>query len=208
MSIRKEHWEKVYQNKSPDEVSWYQPSPVLSLQLIAKTGLALDAPIIDIGGGASTLVDELCGLGYRNVSVLDVSASALAHAKHRGAEKVSKVHWYEEDVTCFKPPHRFALWHDRAVFHFLTSRADRESYIKVLKQSVEPGGHIIMMTFAIDGPKKCSGLDIVQYDADKLNTELGPGFEMIETGFDVHLTPADNQQKFAYFRFLATPESS
>ena len=125
MSIRKEHWEKVYQNKSPDEVSWYQPSPVLSLQLIAKTGLALDAPIIDIGGGASTLVDELCGLGYRNVSVLDVSASALAHAKHRGAEKVSKVHWYEEDVTCFKPPHRFALWHDRAVFHFLTSRAYR-----------------------------------------------------------------------------------
>ena len=207
MSIRKEHWEKVYQKKSPDEVSWYQPSPVLSLQLIAKTGLALDAPIIDIGGGASTLVDELCGLGYRNVSVLDVSASALAHAKHRGAEKVSKVHWYEEDVTCFKPPHRFALWHDRAVFHFLTSRADRESYFKVLKQSVEPGGHIIMMTFAIDGPKKCSGLDIVQYDADKLIPELGPGFELEESGFDIHLTPAGNQQKFAYFRFLATPES-
>ena len=208
MSVRKEHWEKVYQNKSPDEVSWYQPFPVLSLQLIANTGLALDARIIDIGGGASTLVDELCDSGYSNVSVLDVSASALSHAKHRYADKPGEVHWYEEDITCFKPPHHFALWHDRAVFHFLTSRADRESYIKVLKQSVEPGGHIIMMTFAIDGPKKCSGLDIVQYDADKLITELGPGFEMIETGFDIHLTPAGNQQKFAYFRFLATPESS
>ena len=207
MSVRKEHWEKVYQTKSPDEVSWYQPSPILSLQLIAKTGLAFDAPIIDIGGGASTLVGELCDSGHSNVSVLDVSASALAHAKHRCADKVSEVRWYEEDVTCFKPPHRFALWHDRAVFHFLTSRADRDSYIKVLKQSIEPGGHIIMMTFAIDGPKKCSGLDIVQYDADKLILEFGPGFELVETGFDVHLTPAGNQQKFAYFRFLATPEN-
>ena len=207
MSVRKEHWEKVYQTKSPDEVSWYQPSPILSLQLIAKTGLAFDAPIIDIGGGASTLVGELCDSGYSNVSVLDVSASALAHAKHRCADKVSEVRWYEEDVTCFKPPHRFALWHDRAVFHFLTSRADRDSYIKVLKQSIEPGGHIIMMTFAIDGPKKCSGLDIVQYDADKLILEFGPGFELVETGFNLHLTPAGNQQKFAYFRFLATPEN-
>jgi len=207
MFVRKEHWEKVYQNKSPDEVGWYQPSPVLSLRLIANTHLALAAPIIDIGGGASTLVDELCGLGYRNISVLDVSASALAHAKHRCAEKGSKVHWYEEDVTCFKPPNRFALWHDRAVFHFLTNRSDRESYIKALKQSIEPGGHIIMMTFAIDGPKKCSGLDIVQYDADKMTSELGSGFELQETGFDIHLTPAGNQQKFAYFRFLASPGS-
>jgi 2-polyprenyl-3-methyl-5-hydroxy-6-metoxy-1,4-benzoquinol methylase len=207
MSVRKEHWEKVYQTKSPDEVSWYQPSPILSLQLIANTRLAFDAPIIDIGGGASTLVGELCDSGYSNVSVLDVSASALSHAKHRCADKPGEVHWYEEDVTCFKPPHRFALWHDRAVFHFLTSRADRDSYIKVLKQSIEPGGHIIMMTFAIDGPKKCSGLDIVQYDADKLILEFGPGFELVETGFDVHLTPAGNQQKFAYFRLLATPKN-
>jgi len=207
MSIRKEHWENVYQNKSPDEVSWYQRFPVLSLQLVANAHLAFDAPIIDVGGGASTLVDELCGLGYRNVSVLDVSASAIAHAKHRGAEKVSKVHWYEEDVICFRPPRRFALWHDRAVFHFLTNRADRESYISVLKQSIEPDGHIIMMTFAIDGPKKCSGLDIIQYDADKLLSELGPGFELEETGFDNHITPLGNQQRFAYFRFIAMPES-
>ena len=207
MSVRKEHWEKVYQNKSPDEVSWYQPCPVLSLQLIANTHIAFDAPIIDIGGGASTLVDELCDAGYSNVSVLDVSESALANVQHRCAEKVSEVRWYEEDVTCFKPPHRFALWHDRAVFHFLTSRADRESYIDVLKQSIEPGGHIIMMTFATDGPKKCSGLDIVQYDADKLVSELGPGFNLMETGFDVHLTPAGNQQNFAYFRFRAAPET-
>ena len=206
MSVSKEHWEKVYQSKSPDEVSWYQQSPVLSLQLIENTHLAFNAPIIDVGGGASTLVDELCDAGYSNIGVLDVSANALAHAKHRCASKTCTVEWYEKDITCFKPPHRFALWHDRAVFHFLTSRSDRESYIEVLKQSIEPGGHIIIMTFAIDGPKKCSGLDIVQYDADKLKSELGPGFGLIESGFDVHLTPAGNQQKFAYFRFLAQSE--
>ena len=206
MSVQKAHWENVYQKKSPREVSWYQPNPVLSLQLIRDTRLALDAAIIDVGGGASTLVDELCESGYTRVSVLDISAKALAHSKHRLAEKVSTVKWYEEDVTRFNPPQRFALWHDRAVFHFLTHREDRESYIKVLKKALEPRGHLIMMTFAIDGPNKCSGLDIVQYDAEKLTAELGAGFELVETGFEVHLTPAGNPQKFAYFRFVANPE--
>jgi len=206
MSVRKKHWENVYQNKSPFEVSWYQKDPSRSFQLIANTGIALDAPVIDIGGGASMLVDKLCKSGYTRVSVLDISAQALAHAKHRLAENVSAVQWYEEDVTRFDPPHRFALWHDRAVFHFLTGREDRESYIKVLKQALELHGHLIMMTFATDGPKKCSGLDIIQYDAEKLTAELGAGFELVETGFDVHLTPAGNPQKFAYFRFIAHPE--
>lgn len=206
MSVQKAHWENVYQNKSPLGVSWYQANPGLSLQLIRDTRLALDAPIIDIGGGASTLVDKLCESGYTQVSVLDISGKALAHTKQRLAEKVSAVKWYEEDVTRFNPPHRFALWHDRAVFHFLTSSKDRERYIKVLKQALEPRGHLIMMTFAIDGPNKCSGLDIVQYDADKLIAELGTGFELVETGFETHLTPAGTPQKFAYFRFLANPE--
>jgi len=207
MSERKEHWESVYRSKSPLKVSWYQQEPTLSLWLIASVSLPLDAPIIDVGGGASTLVDKLCDEGYTNISVLDVSASALAHAKNRLAHKANRVHWYEKDVTCFDPPHRFSLWHDRAVFHFLTKRSDRESYINVLRQALEPGGHLIIMTFAIDGPDKCSGLDIVQYDADKLTAELGAGFELMETGFEVHLTPAGNQQKFAYFRFCAIGES-
>ena len=201
MSETKQHWENVYRNKSPLEVSWYQQEPVLSLLLIANTQLLPDARIIDVGGGSSTLVDELCDEAYTDISVLDISGSALAHTKKRLADKADKVHWYETDVTCFKPPHRFALWHDRAVFHFLTNRADRESYINVLKQALEPRGHLIIMTFAIDGPRKCSGLDIVQYDADKLTAELGPGFKLVESGHQIHHTPAGKQQKFAYFRF-------
>lgn len=208
MSHRKKHWESVYQNKSPLEVSWYQQDPVLSLRLIRDTRLALDEPVIDIGGGASRLVDTLCESGYTRVSVLDISANALAYAKHRLAEKANTVQWYEADVTHFNPPHRFALWHDRAVFHFLTSRADRESYIGVLKQTLAPGGHLIIMTFAIDGPVKCSGLDIVQYDAETITAELGAGFELVETGHEVHLTPAGNPQKFIYFHFHVIPNTA
>ena len=207
MSERKAHWENVYRSKSPHVVSWYQKEPTLSLLLIASAPLPLDAPIIDVGGGASTLVDKLCDEGYTNIGVLDVSANALAHARNRLADRAGAVQWFEEDVTCFKPPHQFALWHDRAVFHFLTNRVDREKYIDVLKQSLEPGGHLIIMTFAIDGPDKCSGLDVVQYDAEKLTAELGPGFEPVETGHEVHITPAGGQQKFAYFRFSAIPET-
>jgi SAM-dependent methyltransferase len=217
MSDRKEHWENVYRNKSPDEVSWYQQEPTLSLQLIGSVPLPLDAPIIDVGGGASTLVDKLWDEGFTNISVLDVSGCALAHARDRLAAKLAvkmaaglvdgadAMQWFEEDVTCFNPPRRFALWHDRAVFHFLTDKADRDSYVSVLKQALEPGGHLIIMTFAIDGPLKCSGLEIVRYDADKLKTALGPGFELEETGHETHKTPSGGQQKFAYFRFTFTP---
>jgi trans-aconitate methyltransferase len=199
MIDRKTHWERVYTNKSPLQVSWYQEDPALSLQLIRNTQLALDAAMIDVGGGASTLVDRLCEEAYTNVAVLDVSSSALAHAKTRLAEKANAVEWFEEDVTCFSPPHRFSLWHDRAVFHFLTTKSDRDKYISVLKQTLEPDGHLIIMAFAIDGPVKCSGLDIVQYDVNKLMEELGQGFELVETGYEVHLTPSGGEQKFAYF---------
>ena len=219
MSDRKEHWENVYRSKSPDEVSWYQQEPTVSLQLISSAPLSLDAPIIDIGGGASTLVDKLCDEGYTNISVLDVSGCALAHTRERLAAKFAvrmagglvdgadAIEWFEEDVTCFKPPHRFMLWHDRAVFHFLTDKADRDRYVGVLKQALEPGGHLVIMTFAIDGPLKCSGLEIVRYDANKLKAALGTGFELEETGHEIHITPAGGQQKFAYFRFTFTPEA-
>jgi len=202
MTDRKTHWENVYANSSPLRVSWYQKEPSISLQLIRNTGLALDAPIIDVGGGASLLVDRLCEQGFTNVGVLDISANALAHAKARIADKTCSVEWYEEDVTCFNPPHRYSLWHDRAVFHFLTTGADRKKYVSVLRHALAPGGHLVIMAFAIDGPRKCSGLDIVQYDADKLMNELGPGFELLETGFEVHFTPSGNEQKFMYFRLM------
>jgi len=207
MSERKEHWEKVYREKSPHEVSWYQADPVLSLSLIGKASLPLDAPVIDVGGGASTLVDNLCERGYSNVSVLDISAAALAHGRNRLAHKGCRVNWFEEDVTRFKAPHRFALWHDRAVFHFLTSQADRDRYVDVLEHSLLPGGHVVMLTFAIGGPTRCSGLDIVQYDADKLGAELGADFELREWGREAHLTPAGRQQDFAWFRFSYTQEA-
>jgi len=201
MTDRKTPWENVYTNRSPLQVSWYQKDPALSLQLIHNTQLALDAAMIDVGGGASTLVDRLCEEAYTNVAVLDVSSSALAHVKARLAEKAQTIEWFEEDVTCFSPPHRFSLWHDRAVFHFLTTKSDRDKYISVLKQALEPDGHLIIMAFAIDGPVKCSGLDIVQYDANKFSTELGRGFELLGTGYEVHLTPSGGEQKFAYFHF-------
>ena len=201
MVDRKTHWENIYANSSPLCVSWYQEDPALSLQLIRNTGLAPDAPMIDVGGGASTLVDRLCDESYTHVGVLDVSANALALARDRLAEKAKAVEWFEADVTCFSPPHRFSLWHDRAVFHFLTEKTDRDRYLGVMKKTLEPGGHLIIMAFAIDGPTKCSGLDIVQYDANKLMAELGPGFELLETGHQVHVTPSGNEQKFAYFRF-------
>jgi SAM-dependent methyltransferase len=203
MTESKQHWENVYQCKSPEEVSWYQPEPNLSLSLIDRISLPKNAPIIDIGGGTSRLVDLLCGRGYSNLSVLDISASALSYVKNRLAHQACKVHWYEDDVTIFEPTVRFALWHDRAVFHFLTGKAQRERYIYALQQALEPGGHLIIMTFAIGGPVRCSGLDVVQYDSEKLAAELGPEFELIETGYDGHLTPAGNQQKFAYFHFQA-----
>lgn len=206
MPDRKAHWENVYSNRSPVEVSWYQEQPTLSMQLILNTGIAHDAPIIDVGGGASRLVDSLCEHGYTNISVLDISAQALAHARLRLAGKANDVHWHEADVTDFVPPQRFSLWHDRAVFHFLTAKADRRSYVEVLQRALEPGGHLIIMAFAIDGPKKCSGLDIVQYDADKLKTELGESFELIENGYEAHITPAAKEQKFAYFHFIKTAE--
>jgi SAM-dependent methyltransferase len=205
MTDRKKHWENVYFTKPVSQVSWYQPEPVLSLRLIRETGLGKTSSLIDVGGGASTLVDGLNQQGYTSIAVLDVSASALDHARKRLGSRAGEVEWYEADITAFRPPHRFELWHDRAVFHFLTEQADRQRYVAALKRSLGPGGHVIIMTFAIGGPEKCSGLDIVQYDAEKMCLELGPDFDLMDTGLDLHLTPAGGEQKFAWFRFIHQP---
>ena len=202
MSDRKTHWEDIYKNKSPLEVSWYITEPTLSLQLIRNTQVALDEPIIDVGGGASVLVDHLCDEGYSNVAVLDISANALAWAKNRLGDRACDIEWHEDDVTRFKPPHQFAVWHDRAVFHFLREESDRRSYVDVLKRALEPDGNVIIAAFAIGGPTQCSGLDIVQYNAAKLQAELGEDFELIEEQSELHMTPANKEQKFAYFRFV------
>jgi 2-polyprenyl-3-methyl-5-hydroxy-6-metoxy-1,4-benzoquinol methylase len=201
MSDRKAHWEKVYTDKSPLEVSWYQNEPTLSLRLIRNTGLAGDASIIDVGGGASILVDRLLEQGYHRVAVLDLSAHALDYARQRLGDQAGRVEWIEADVTEFQASHTFDLWHDRAVFHFLTDPADRANYVDALKRALAPDGHVIIAAFAIGGPTQCSGLDIVQYDAAKLQGELGDAFELVEESGEMHLTPASKEQKFGYFRF-------
>jgi len=201
---RQAHWEKVYASKSPLEVSWYQKAPTLSRQLIQASGVSREEWLIDVGGGASQLVDTLLEEGYRRVAVLDIAGAALAQAKSRLGEKADQVEWLQADITTFHPSHGYSLWHDRAVFHFLTAAADRGSYVEVLRRAVPVGGQVIIGTFAIGGPESCSGLEIVQYDAIKLGKELGTGFELQEQVDEIHLTPAGKEQKFSFFRFQRT----
>ena len=198
---RKEHWNEVYQTKSPDEVSWYQRRPELSLGLIAATGAAKNAGIIDVGGGASTLVDCLLEAGYTSLAVLDISGAALNHTRSRLGERAIGVEWFEADVTSFQPPHRFAVWRDRAVFHFLTESADRRRYVSTLLRTLQPGGHVIIATFALNGPPKCSGLPVVGYDEASMSGELGSAFILCESHPETHTTPWQTQQPFIYFRF-------
>ena len=201
---RKSHWEHLYESKSPDAVSWYQAEPTLSLELIARTGVSAQESIIDVGGGASRLVDRLYAQGFRKLAVLDISANALLHARQRLGEAARHIEWFEADITEFSPPHPFDLWHDRAVFHFLTAAGDRARYVEVLRQSLRPGGHLIIAAFAIGGPTKCSGLDIVQYDSDKLAAQMGKDFCFCGERTEVHVTPAGKEQQFGYFRFVRT----
>jgi ubiquinone/menaquinone biosynthesis C-methylase UbiE len=202
---RKEHWNQVYQTKASDDVSWFQPRPEVSLRLIAATGIGKGDGVIDVGGGASTLVDFLVTDGFNPLAVLDISAAALEHAKQRLTRRSGEVEWFEADVTQFNLPHRFGLWHDRAVFHFLTSETDRRKYVETLTRTLTPEGHVIIATFAKDGPLKCSGLDVCRYDAASLCAELGPRFKLMEQVDETHITPWEAQQKFSYFRFKQQP---
>lgn len=204
MFDKKSHWENIYLEKSPLDVSWYQKEPTLSLALICNTRIASDEAIIDVGGGASVLVDYLCKEGFTKLAVLDISKKALAIAKKRLGDFAQNIEWYENDITQFVAPHLFSLWHDRAVFHFLTKKYDRIKYLNALKYALRPGGHLIIAAFAIGGPDKCSGLDIVQYDAVKLSATLGSEFELMEERSEVHITPTNNNQAFNYFRYLYT----
>jgi SAM-dependent methyltransferase len=198
---RKRHWETVYSKKAAEETSWYQAIPHLSLSMIANAGLGPEASLVDIGAGASLLVDHLLDQGYRDLTVLDISSAALAQASSRLGERAALVKWTETDVTAFKPARQFDLWHDRAAFHFLTEAEDRQRYLAVLQKALAPGGQAILATFAPGGPAKCSGLDIVQYDAERLGRELGPEFILLEQQEERHVTPAGGEQLFNFFRF-------
>lgn len=198
---RRDHWNRVYQDKTPENVSWYQRRPDLSLALIAASGVAKDGFIIDVGGGASVLVDHLLDLGYVNLAVLDLAGSALSASKARLGARAATVEWHEADVTHFVPPHRYALWHDRAVLHFLTAADDRARYVETLRTALEPDGAVVIATFAPEGPPKCSGLDVVRYDEQSIAIELGAGFRLQEVRRETHLTPWQAEQRFNYFRF-------
>jgi len=198
---RKEHWEGVYRSKDPDEVSWHQDVPSCSLALIEQAGLPRTAPIIDVGGGASRLVDHLLALAYEDLTVLDICGVSLDRARSRLGVDSERVQWIEADVTAFDPPRSYALWHDRAAFHFLTSGKARRQYVDVLRRSLQPGGQLIIATFAPDGPQRCSGLEIVRYDADSLSRVLGSSFRLLESRRETHLTPQGREQRFGFHRF-------
>lgn len=193
-----DHWNRVYTTRAVDAVSWYQPQPKISLELIAAADLPVDAPIIDVGGGASILVDCLLAQGRSALSVLDVSAAALANSRARLGANATRVQWIEADVREFEPPRRYALWHDRAVFHFLTDPADRERYMAALRRSLNPRGHVVIATFAVDGPPRCSGLDVAHYDATTLHAQFGADFEMLDSRREMHITPAGAEQRFTW----------
>jgi ubiquinone/menaquinone biosynthesis C-methylase UbiE len=195
----KEHWENVYSTKPSTGVSWFQPHAEQSLRFISETGAPLNAPMIDVGGGASTLTDDLLERGYSGITVLDLSSSALAMSKKRIGERSSRVTWIEADITKVElPVHGFELWHDRAVFHFLTSPVDRRAYVEQVHRAVKPGGHIIIATFAEDGPTQCSGLPVMRYKPNELHDEFGSSFELIRHSNEIHRTPFDTFQKFIY----------
>ena len=198
---RQAHWQNVYISKGENEVSWFQESPAPSLALIAEIGAAPNSAIIDIGGGASRLVDELIGRRFRDVTVLDLSAAALEAAKARLGERASRAHWLVADATTWEPSQAYDIWHDRAAFHFLTEERDRAAYIARLRQGVRSGGHAIIATFALDGPEKCSGLPVMRYDAARLAQTLGSGFKLLQSQRYDHATPWGSHQCFQFSVF-------
>ena len=195
----KTHWENVYTTNPVDEVSWFQEHSKLSLDLINRTGITRHGQVIDVGGGASTLVDDLLSDGFENLTVLDISSAALHAAQERLANRAAVVNWLEADITNVTlPANHFDVWHDRAVFHFLTQPADRARYIETVCSSVKPGGYVIAATFGLDGPLHCSGLDVVRYSTDGLHQQFGARFQLVEHAEEVHHTPFGTEQQFVY----------
>lgn len=193
------HWDNVYRTKAADQVSWYRPHLERSLAFIAAAAPAADAAIIDVGGGESTLVDDLVARGCRDVTVLDVAPLAIAAAKARLGAAAERVHWLVADITAVElPPQRYDLWHDRAVFHFLTRPEDRAAYVRQALRAVRAGGYVVVATFGPQGPEKCSGLPVVRYDADRLHDEFGPAFRLADSAVELHRTPAGAIQQFTY----------
>jgi len=195
----KSHWENIYEYKGATQVSWYQEHARLSLECIRNTGIQKTAYIIDVGGGASTLVDDLAADGFEHITVLDISANALQLARERLGQRAANVNWIEADITQTGLLYQaYDVWHDRAVFHFLTQTEDRTRYVENVLHAVRPGGHVIIATFANDGPDHCSGLEVVRYDPKELHNEFGDSFDLVNSTRETHQTPFGTEQRFIY----------
>ena len=199
---RAAHWNEVYATKAPNQVSWFQAEPVQSLRMIAASGANNDAAIIDVGGGASVLVDRLLAAGFTDVSVLDIAENALERSITRLGQAAARVNWIVADVLSWTPQRSYDVWHDRAVFHFLTTETDRKAYLTQVRRTVRPGGYVVVATFAEDGPTSCSGLPVARYSADTLHHAFGRSFELVESIREMHITPTGAQQSFVYCLFL------
>lgn len=197
---RQSHWENVYTTKGEGEVSWYEDTPALSLELLREAGLTSSMSVIDIGGGASRLVDALVSEGQAQMTVLDLSSAALETAKSRLANP-ERIQWLVSDVTAWAPDRQYDLWHDRAAFHFLTAAEDQQAYVRVLRKALKHGGRAVIGTFAPDGPEKCSGLPVARYDPEALQAVLGQQFRLISTRRHEHATPWGAVQKFQFSIF-------
>ena len=194
----KAHWERIFTLKDSSQLSWYQPHLQTSLRLIDQAGIGSGAQVIDVGSGTSTLVDDLLTRGFLP-TVLDISSTALKKTQERLGTLADTVHWIEADVTqVMLPPNAYDIWHDRAVFHFLTDAEDRRRYVERVRHALKPEGHIILATFSLDGPTQCSGLDVIRYDAGSLRNEFGTAFELVESVREAHQTPFGTQQAFIY----------
>ena len=196
---RKQHWENVYRTKRPSEVSWYQVEADVSVRLIQEVASERSAPILDVGSGTSVLVAQLVAAGYDNVTVLDISGAAIAAAQARLGPSAARIRWIEADILEAQlPDSRYQVWHDRAVFHFLTEPADRAKYVAQVRRAVPPGGYALVAAFAEDGPTRCSGLDVMRYSPASLHAEFGDGFRLVKSERDEHRTPGGSTQMFTY----------
>ncbi|HEX6585363.1 MAG TPA: methyltransferase domain-containing protein [Solirubrobacterales bacterium] len=195
------HWERIYGEKRPDEVSWFEPTPRISLELIDEAGIDRGAPVVDVGGGASRLAGELVARGYTDVTVADISGRSLAFARTELGESADRITWLEADVLGDDLGRRFALWHDRAVLHFMVDRRDRDAYLSTLRRSLAPDGQLVVATFGPEAPPTCSGLPVHRYAADQLS-ELLPDFELASSRYELHHTPGGKKQQFVYARFV------
>jgi SAM-dependent methyltransferase len=204
---RQAHWQNVYMTKGENEVSWFQANPAPSLELMAQVGATPASAIIDIGGGASRLVDHLIDRGFEDVTVLDLSEAALEAAKTRLGERAARAHWIVADATVWEPLKACDIWHDRAAFHFLTEARDRAAYVARLERALKVGGYAIIATFAPDGPERCSGLPVVRYDPSSLGEVLGPAFQLVNSRRHSHATPwgSDQSFQFSVFRRVNSP---